>query len=299
MLHHDEIKDTAYGIGFDLCGVARARTFKENTEAFDRWLDRGYDSSLEYMRRNCDKRMDVKQLVEGAQTIVVCAVSYKSSISGGYQSTDRCKIASYACNRDYHKTLKKMLQQLLRALQEHHPSLEGRAFVDSAPILEKQYAVEAGLGWIGRQSLLITPEYGSYVLLGELVLNTESDAYDKPMQTVGCGECRRCIEACPTGAIVEEMTIDTSRCISCRTIESDNTSAIDLHGWIFGCDECQNCCPYNSQAKQHRNPSFDPLFDPRDISSEEWQEMSDEDFSVRFGTTPLKRSGLERIKKNI
>ncbi len=299
MLNYDEIKTIATDLGFDLCGVAHARTFKKNTEAYHHWLEQGYDSSLEYMRRNCDKRMDVKQIVDGAQTVVVCAVSYKSPISGGYQPADRCKIASYACNRDYHKTIKKMLQQLLRVLQERHPTLAGRAFVDSAPILEKQYAVEAGLGWIGRQSLLITPEYGSYVLLGELVLNTEADVYDKPMQTVGCGECRRCIEACPTGAIVKEMTIDTSRCISCRTIESDNTSSINLHGWIFGCDECQNICPYNRQASMHRNPSFDPLFDPRNISAEQWREMSDEDFSVRFGSTPLKRSGLERIKKNI
>lgn len=299
MLIRDEIKNIAADLGFDLCGIAHARTFAKNTEAYHRWLECGYDSSLEYMRRNCDKRLDVTQLMEGAQTVVVCAVSYKSSISGGYQPNDRCKIASYACNRDYHKTIKKMLLQLLRTLQERYPSLEGRAFVDSAPVLEKQYAVEAGLGWIGRQSLLITPEYGSYVLLGELVLCDEVDSYDKPMQTVGCGECRRCIEACPTGAIVKEMTIDTSRCISCRTIESDNTSSIDLHGWIFGCDECQNCCPYNRRAKQHRNPSFDPLFDPRDISPDEWQAMSEEDFSLRFGSTPLKRSGLERIKKNI
>ena len=299
MLNSDNIKSAALRLGFDLCGIARCQNFEINERAYMCWLDRGYDSSLGYMRNYLDKRFDARQLVEGAKTVVVCAVSYKSEISGGYDKSDSCKIASYACNRDYHKTLKKMLQSLLRELQTQYPQLQGRAFVDSAPLLEKQYAVEAGLGWIGRQSLLITPEFGSYVLLGELVLDMEADAYDVPYSGVGCGECRRCMDACPTSAIVAPMTIDTAKCISCRTIESDNDTNIDLHGWIFGCEECQNCCPYNRQAAMHRNSSFNPLFDPREISAEEWQTISEDAFSARFGTTPLKRSGLERIKKNI
>ena len=299
MLCFDYIKSAALRLGFDLCGIARCQNFEVNERAYMCWLDMGYDSSLGYMRNHLDKRFDVRQLVEGAKTVVVCAVSYKSEISGGYDESDSCKIASYACNRDYHKILKKMLQSLLRELQTQYPQLQGRAFVDSAPLLEKQYAVEAGLGWIGRQSLLITPEFGSYVLLGELVLDMEADAYDAPYEGVGCGECRRCMDVCPTSAIVTPMTIDTSKCISCRTIESDNDANIDLHGWIFGCDECQNCCPYNRQAAIHRNEAFNPLFDPREISAEEWQAMSEEEFLARFGTTPLKRSGVERIKKNI
>ena len=299
MLSYDTIKNAALEIGFDLCGIARATTFERNEQAYNRWLERGYDSSLEYMRRNCDKRFDVRELVEGAKTVIVCAVSYKSAISGGYTAEDRCKVASYACARDYHKSIKKMLLTLFKQLQSIYPSLEGRAFTDSAPLLEKQYAVEAGLGWIGRQSPLITPEHGSYVLLGELVLSEEADRYDKPYTDVGCGECRRCMEACPTGAIVEPMTINTSLCISCHTIEAEPHSSLDLHDWIFGCDECQNVCPYNRRAAIHRNTIFDPLFDPRHISTEQWREMSDEDFSLRFGSTPLKRSGLERIKKNI
>ena len=299
MILSDHIKSAAQRLGFDLCGIARCQNFDVNERAYMRWLEAGYDSSLGYMRNHLDKRFDVRQLVEGAKTVVVCAVSYKSEISGGYTDSDRCKIASYACNRDYHKTLKKMLLRLLSELQSHYPQLQGRAFVDSAPLLEKQYAVEAGLGWIGRQSLLVTPEFGSYVLLGELVLDMEADAYDAPYEGVGCGECRRCIEACPTTAIVAPMTINTAKCISCRTIETANDTNIDLHGWIFGCEECQNCCPYNSRAAMHRNDAFNPLFDPRNISAEQWLEMSEEEFSVRFGTTPLKRSGLERIKKNI
>ena len=299
MILSDHIKSAAQRLGFDLCGIARCQNFDANERAYMRWLELGYDSSLGYMRNHLDKRFDVRQVVEGAKTVVVCAVSYKSEISGGYAETDRCKIASYACNRDYHKTLKKMLLRLLAELQSQYPQLQGRAFVDSAPLLEKQYAVEAGLGWIGRQSLLVTPEFGSYVLLGELVIDAEADAYDTPYEGVGCGECRRCMEACPTSAIVAPMTINTARCISCRTIESENDTNIDLHGWIFGCEECQNCCPYNRRAAMHRNEAFNPLFDPRDISAEQWLAMSEEEFSARLGTTPLKRSGLERIKENI
>ena len=299
MVNSDYIKTVARGVGFDLCGVAMCRNLDTNKQAYTEWLARGYDSSLGYMRNHLDKRFDVRQLVDGAKTVVVCAISYKSEISGGYDTDCQTKIASYACSRDYHKTLKKMLTTMLRELQQRYPNLQGRAFVDSAPILEKQYAVEAGLGWIGRQSLLITPEYGSYVLLGELVLDDEADYYNGPYSGAGCGECRRCIEACPNSAIVAPMTIDTARCISCRTIESENDSNIDLHGWIFGCDECQNICPYNRKAKLHNSPHFNPFFDPREITSEQWLTMSEEEFSQRFGTTPLKRSGLERIKKNI
>ena len=299
MINSAYIKTIVSQVGFDLCGVAQCKNFEFNQHAYMSWLERGYDSSLEYMRNHLDRRFDVSKLVEGAQSVVVCGVSYKSIISGGYAEEDRCKIASYACTRDYHKTIKKMLQNLLRKLQAEYPTLQGRAFVDSAPILEKQYAVEAGMGWIGRQSLLITPQFGSYVLLGEIVLNDVADAYDSPLQGVGCGSCRRCIDACPTKAISDEMVIDTSKCISCRTIEAEQDGEVDLHGWIFGCDECQNCCPYNKKAESHRNSNFDPLFNPRNISPSHWDEMTEEDFLLRFGTTPLKRSGLKRIKDNV
>ncbi len=299
MIDYRYIKDLAAQAGFDMCGIARSRHLADNETAFRRWLAHGYDSSLGYLRNNLDKRFDTGRLVEGAQSVAVCAVGYKSAASGGYSRDCVTKVASYACNRDYHKSLKKMLQTMLRALRERYPSIEGRAFVDSAPLLEKQIAVEAGLGWIGRQSLLVTPEFGSFVLLGELVLCDEVDRYDSPYSGVGCGECRRCMEACPTGAIVAPMTIDTSRCISCHTIEAEPSATVDLHGWIFGCDECQSCCPYNKKAAEHRCSAFDPVFDPRQMGADEWLGMSEAEFAERFGGTPLKRSGLERIKRNI
>ena len=292
-------KKIATKVGFDLCGITPCRHFEKNEQAYRHWLEKGYSSSLEYMTRNMDKRFNPADLVEDAKCVIVCGVSYKSEISGGYSPDDRAKIASYACNRDYHKSIKKMLLSMLKELQAIYPRLQGRAFVDSAPLLEKQLAVEAGLGWIGKQSLLITPEYGSYVLLGELVINMEADEYDKPLEVTGCAECKRCVEACPTGAIVEPMVINTAKCISCQTIETEASEESELNGWIFGCDECQNCCPYNKKAKAHNSLHFDPLFDPRKISTAEWREMSEEEFSTRFGSTPLKRAGLEQIKRNL
>ena len=297
MILSDHIKSAAQRLGFDLCGIARCQNLDVNERAYMRWLEAGYDSSLGYMRNHLDKRFDVRQLVEGAKTVVVCAVSYKSEISGGYSESDRCKIASYACNRDYHKTLKKMLLRLLSELQSQYPQLQGRAFVDSAPLLEKQYAVEAGLGWIGRQSLLVTPEFGSYVLLGELVLDMEADAYDAPYEGVGCGECRRCIDACPNRAIGEQRMIDSRRCISRLTIEREATApeGCGLHGWAFGCEECQNVCPHNHSKPLATHPAIAPTFDPREMTAEDWCTMSEEEFSARFARTPMSRSGLERI----
>lgn len=299
MIDSGYIKYLAAQAGFDKCGITRSRHLNANEDAFRRWLAHGYDSSLGYMRGNLDKRFDTRRLVEGARSVAVCAVSYKSAVSGGYERGHGAKVASYACNRDYHKSLKKMLLGMLRALQERYPSLGGRAFVDSAPLLEKQLAAEAGLGWIGRQSLLVTPEYGSFVVLGELVLCDEADKYDEPFAGAGCGECRRCMEACPNGAIVAPMTVDTSRCISCHTVEAAPDAAVDLHGWIFGCDECQMCCPYNKRAPMHRNAAFDPVFDPRGMTPADWMAMDEQEFAERFAATPMKRSGLARIKRNI
>lgn len=299
MLTSATIKQAAAKVGFDLCGIAKCRNFPINESAYMRWIERGYDSTLHYMRNHTDKRFDVRALVEGAESVVVCAVSYKSEISGGYSQDEQLRIASYACAKDYHKTLKKMLLELQKQMLAIDSTLRSRAFVDTAPLLEKQLAVEAGLGWIGRQSLLITPRYGSYVLLGEIVVDRLFDSYDKPMQNVGCGKCTRCVEACPTGAIVEPMVIDTRRCISCHTIEAEHDFALEQHGWIFGCDECQNICPYNKQAAMHNNPLFDPLFDPREIERQQWLQMSEEEFTQRFGSTPLRRSGLERIKRSV
>ncbi len=299
ILDSSYIKKLAAESGFDLCGITTCRLLAQNKERFSEWLAKGYHSTLGYLERNSDKRFDPRLLFNGARTVVVCAVCYKNEISNGYPSGHEAKIASYACAADYHTTIRQMLDTMLRKLKEHYPSLSGRAFTDTAPLAEKQLAVEAGLGWIGRQSLLITPQYGSFVLLGELLLTAGADTYDTPLQNGGCGACRRCIDNCPTQAITELRMIDTRRCISCRTIEQKFHSEGDYAHWIFGCDACQSCCPHNSTSPRHHNQAFAPLFDPRDKDAAFWLSMSEEKFADLCGKTPMTRSGLQRIQQNL
>ncbi len=298
MLNIQYVKRVANEVGFDLCGVTQPSLFEGDKAFFEGWIEQGFASSLDYLKRNIECRADATRLVEGAKSVIVCAVSYKNRTSEGYPTGHNAKVASYACTTDYHTTIKQMLFELCQRLKEAEPSFTARCFVDSAPIFEKRYAVEAGLGWIGRQSLLVTPEYGSFVLLGEIVTTAECDSYDTPLETVGCGECRRCVEACPNTAI-KERHIDTSRCISCATIEREGDKKCNLHGWIFGCDECQSVCPYNKRAPHATNLHFAPLFHPEEMRAEEWLRLSEEEFAERFDSTPLLRSGLARIKKSI
>ena len=299
MLNTQHIKKLAREVGFDLCGVARCRNFEDDKRFLEGWIEQGFASSLDYLKRNVERRADAAALVDGAKSVVVCAVAYKNYISEGYPADHKTKVASYACMTDYHTTIKQMLFDLSARMKELAPSLSGRCFVDSAPIFEKRYAVEAGLGWIGRQSLLVTPEYGTFVLLGEIVMTEECDSYDEPLVSVGCGECRRCVEACPNSA-VKERHIDTSRCISCATIEREGEGEkCALNGWIFGCDECQTVCPYNRKAPRVTNLCFAPIFNPVEMTSEEWLSLSNEEFAERFGGTPLERAGIERIKANV
>ena len=230
---------------------------------------------------------------------MVCAVGYKNRAGGGYPEGHRAKVASYACATDYHTTLRAMLHRLFALLAAEYPGLAGRAFVDTAPLSEKRLAVEAGLGWIGRQSLLVTPCFGTYVLLGELLLTDEADRYDAPFEGSRCGSCRRCLDSCPSGALAEPYEVDARRCISRHTVERETDGRIDLGGWIFGCDACQSCCPYNRQAPMHALPAFDPLFDPVAMGPAEWLAMDEATFDARLGATPLARSGLRRLQRNL
>ena len=295
MLHREEIKNIAHRVGFDLCGVAKCQEFADDKAFLEQWIERGFSSTLGYMERNIDKRANAGLLVEGAKSVIVCGVAYKNQFSEGYSNDCNQKIASYALCQDYHKTIKQMLRQLCNTLKEDEPTLSGRVFADSAPVFEKRYAVEAGLGWIGRQSLLVTPQFGTFVLLGVAIVDSECDSYDTPLQGVGCGNCHRCIDACPNGAIIDRH-IDTRRCISRMTIEEADNSTLPLHGWIFGCDNCQSCCPYNHHAPMATNPQFVPLFNPLDI---DWQKIDEAEFSLHFATTPLSRSSLSRLRENI
>ncbi len=297
MVNATLIRELCHKQGFDLCGVTHAKPLTENRVWLERWLTSGESENLEYMGRYKELRLDPSLLLNGAKSVIVCAMNYKNEYSLTQHNTSTPHIASYATCYDYHKTIRKRLKRVLKALQEHYPTLCGRCFVDSAPLLEKQLALNAGLGWIGRQGLLVTPEFGSFVLLGEIVIDYLVDSYNTPYTKNGCGTCRLCIDTCPTKAISEVRTIDSRRCISCRTVEVENNSDITLAGWVFGCDECQSCCPHNQNTPLYQNQDFKPIVSP--ISSQEWRKLNDTEFLNIFGATPLKRAGLNRIIKSV
>ncbi len=297
-LRSEDIKRLAKEADFDLCGVTRAEYLPEGESHFREWLAAGYGDGLDYLHRNGEVRFDTSRLVEGARTVVVCGVNYKNIYSVAQDLADGVGIASYAMMRDYHKTIKRMLKRLQQALTTIYPSLTGRCFTDSAPLLEKHLAVQAGLGWIGRQSLLVTPQYSTFVLLGELVIDRDVDHYDVALADGNrCGECRRCVDSCPAGVINENRTIDTRGCVACRTIEHKESGSAPLSGWIFGCDTCQSCCPYNQSTPLSQCVDMQPILMRR--SAEEWMQTTSEEFAQYAQGTSLKRSSLERIKHNI
>ena len=313
MLEAEWIRNKALEIGFNDCGITRCRTLCERKESFSDWLAEGNHAGLNYLERNLDKRLDPALLVKNARTVIVCLVSCNN---GAWRESCRPlpdparpwepfpRIASYALARDYHTTIKEMLNTLFDTLRQRYPDLSGRCFTDTAPLMEKSWAAEAGLGWIGKNSLLISPRFGSFVLLGEIVLDAPADLYDRPFPGERCGSCRRCMEACPNGAITAPRRLDLRRCISRLTIERPdpspfperNASAPRLHGWLFGCDLCQGVCPYNRQAPLHTHPAFGPLFRPEEMSRQAWLDLSPEAFKARMGATPLPRCGLENLQ---
>lgn len=297
MIEAEEIKQRMLDAGFDAVGITSAEPLKMAREGFLEWLGAENHASLGYLERNLEKRFDPAQLVAGTQTVVVGLVNYKSRYSSGYPQEHRTRIASYALTTDYHTTIRSMLQRVLGELQRHYPTLTGRGFTDSAPLAEKSLAVRAGLGWIGRQSLLINPTFGSSILLGELLLSEPCDHYDSPFTDNHCGGCRTCIDHCPAGAIKENRTIDARQCIACRTIEQSEGEKGSLHGWIFGCEECQSCCPHNARTPLASHPAFRATIDPLSLDCEQWQKMTDEEFSAHFSHTPLSRAGLKRLQE--
>lgn len=300
MIGRNFLMNAAKEVGFDMVGVVAVEPLHRERKFFEQWLLAGRNSTLAYLERNVEKRFDSSLLVDSARSVVICAVSYLSPYSRGYDKGCRTKIASYALTRDYHLTIKEMLADLAARLRIVAPDMRFRVFSDSAPVAEKSLAVRAGLGWIGRNSLLVTPRRGSMLLLGEIISDCEFDEYDVALSGVGCGSCRACIDACPNGAILDDCSIDTSRCISCRTIERDEGGVgINLDGWIFGCDACQVVCPFNRHAPEFSNPRFAPKFHPDEFDEERWHNLSIEEFDALAGDTPMMRAGLERIKSNI
>lgn len=303
MIDLDLIHKLVSEAGFSLCGVARCRKLSEQSKPLHDWLSADHATGLHYMKRNTEKRLDPTKLVLGAKTIIVCGANYKNSAWNQSLEGRFPKISSYAYSRDYHKTLKEMLFDVLGKIKAKHPQVEGRCFVDTAPLLEKAWASEAGLGWRGKNSLLITPEYGSFLFLGEIIINLEATSYNQPYAKEQCGNCTLCIDSCPTGAINHNKTIDTRLCISRLTVEQMpdelKTDPAILNGWLFGCDECQSCCPYNKKTPLYTLPQFKPVIDPSQTTSEFWRTLSEEKFNTLFGDTPMSRGGYNKLRERI
>ena len=285
-------------VGFDLCGVASAAPMPTEQARFEQWLAEGNQGSLGYMERNREKRFAPSLLVDGAQTVIVCALAYSTPERANKTTEGRvAKIAPYACREDYHSVFRRLLPQLAERLGLNEKGIRWRAFTDSAPLAEKALAVRAGLGGIGRNSLLINEKFGSRVLLGELVVCAPADRYSEPLAQNPCSGCGLCVERCPASAILPEGGIDTRKCIACRTVEPAAALGDEgTSGWLFGCDECQACCPCNEVAERRDNPLIATLFNPADLSADYWAEITDEEFTKRFGTTPLSRAGAERLR---
>ena len=294
-----KIKDKAAGLGFDLCGIARVRPLDEHRQKIGKWLEKGYHAGMTYMARHFEKRIDPSLLVPGAASIIVVAMNYYRDYN---PPGDKAVFSRYALGKDYHKVLKDRLFLLLEYVKQESAGTEGRVFVDTAPVLERAWALEAGLGWIGRNSMLINRDKGSYVFLGELVINTALN-YDKPEPKDYCGSCRRCIDACPTGAIMENRTIDSNKCLSYLTIENKGPIpeeyAEKAGKRIFGCDICQEVCPWNKKSEETRIEEFEPLQKIIDYTSEQWGNITEEEFYSVFRDSAVLRAGYKGFMRNI
>ncbi len=292
----DLIKEKCRQLGFDDCGVVPAEELKSEEERFYKWLKAGFHGEMAYMERNIDKRLNPALLVPGAKSVIVALMNYYPA-----QKLDLkyYKISKYAWGQDYHGVIKRRLWQLLEFIDREIAPCSGRAFSDSAPLLEQALAVRAGLGWIGKNSLLITKK-GSYFFLGELVVDMEL-AYDVPFTRNFCGTCSACIDACPVNAIVSPGTVDARKCISYLTIEKrgDFTEPVDLHGWVFGCDECQDSCPWNRKAVATTIPEFEPGRELAGLTDVQLESIDKSQFKKIFKGTPVERTRYEGLVRNI
>ena len=291
----DKIKQHALSLGFDACGVCSAESSGEE-ENLREWIRLNYQGDMSYLERNIEKRDDPRLLVPGAKSIVSVALNYYPNKK---RNPSLPQFAYYAYGKDYHFVVKEKLKLLLEYIQTINPDTEGRFFCDSAPVLERYWAAKAGLGFVGKNTLLIIPSKGSFFFLGELIINQELD-YDTPLN-LSCGSCTRCIDACPTRAIVQSHLLDSNRCISYQTIEKkgEQDKDIDTGNWVYGCDDCQLVCPWNRFSKPHSTPEFNPSFEFLVLDLEALQTMNQEQFSILFSKSAVKRAKLVGIERNV
>ncbi|MEZ7918316.1 MAG: tRNA epoxyqueuosine(34) reductase QueG [Flavobacteriales bacterium] len=296
--HTAFIKDQAKRLGFMSCGISKAGFLEQEAPRLEAWLNQNRHGQMQYMENHFDKRLDPTKLVEGSKSVISLLLNYYPQ---QLQRDDSYKISKYAYGTDYHFVIKDKLKELLHCIQEQVGDVHGRAFVDSAPVLDKAWAAKSGLGWIGKHSNLLSKQAGSFYFIAELIVDLDLD-YDTPV-TDHCGSCTACIDACPTQAIVEPYKVDGSKCISYFTIELKNEIPSSVSGqfddWMFGCDVCQDVCPWNRFSKAHKEPLFDPHPDVLSNSKKDWEEITQEVFSEIFKKSPLKRTKFEGLRRNI
>lgn len=292
------IKSESIRLGFLSCGISKAEFLEDEAPRLEHWLNKHMNGQMRYMENHFDKRLDPRLLVDGAKSVISLLLNYYPS---ELQYTDSYKISKYAYGQDYHFVIKEKLKSLLQFIQDEIGEVNGRAFVDSAPVLDKAWAAKSGLGWIGKNSNLITQKVGSFYFIAELIVDMELE-YDHPT-TDHCGTCTACIDACPTEAIVAPYVVDGSKCISYFTIELKDNLPKELKGnfddWAFGCDVCQDVCPWNRFSKPHQEPLFQAKKELLEFSKKDWEEITKETFDKVFQKSAVKRTGFEGFKRNI
>lgn len=293
------IKREAIRLGFDNCGISKAEKLDDEARLLEAWLNQGRHGQMHYMANHFDKRVDPRLLVDGAKSVISFSHNYYNPAS---QPAGAPKLAMYALGNDYHDVIRTKLNELLAAIQAQAGAVNGRGFVDSAPVLERAWAKRSGIGWQGKNTNLLTKRTGSYFFLAQLILDIELE-YDGPVKDY-CGTCTKCIDACPTSAIYEPYKVDGSKCISYFTIElKDEALPADMKGkfenWMFGCDICQQVCPINSQAQPHHEPQFEPHPTLLTMTRKDWEELSEETFRNLFKGSPVKRTKYKGLMRNI
>ena len=293
------IKKEAKRLGFLDCGIAKAEFLEDEAPRLEKWLNKGFQGNMHYMENHFDKRLDPRLLVDDARSVISLSYNYFPSEQ---QDSKTYKISKYAYGEDYHHVIKKKLRDLLSSINDEIGEVSGRCFVDSAPVLERSWAEKAGLGWKGKHSLLIQKQKGSFFFLAELIIDLELE-YDSPITTNHCGTCTKCIDACPTEAILPNNTIDASKCISYFTIELKdsipNQFKNNMENWMFGCDICQDVCPWNRFSSPNKEPLFTPKEELLKMRKKDWEEITEETFKKVFKKSAVKRTKFTGLQRNI
>lgn len=292
------IKSEAKRLGFLSCGISKAGFLEDEAPRLENWLNNNRNGQMSYMENHFDMRLNPTLLVDDAKSVVSLLLNYYPE---EVQNSESFKISKYAYGEDYHFVIKDKLKEFLFSIQSNIGEVSGRAFVDSAPVLDRAWAAKSGLGWIGKSSNLITQKVGSFYFIAELIIDLDLE-YDNPT-TDHCGSCTACIDACPTEAIVAPYIVDGSKCISYFTIELKENIPTDMRGkfndWAFGCDVCQDVCPWNRFSKAHSEPLFSPNSEMLSMSKKDWIEITEETFRTVFKKSPLKRAKFHGLKRNI